>query len=684
MERRVLIFWLTLVMLAGGLAWKTVRWDRAVRGYEARFLEIDDPGRTAADVPGRIFLDNDAYYWVGYAQEMAATGTWRIRHTTFDNPPAGRPVHWSQSVAWLLVLAGSIRHGVTGEAMPAAIENAAIWIGPLLHFLLAAGTGWLLFRRLGLVPALIWMLNLATIPSIAWTFHPLRPDHHGLHLGFTISSWLCLVLGGLGWTRPAAAGRAESVWFRAWAVPGPREAKTLAVAAGVLGGLGLWTGASVQLFGTYLFGAAALLLAVFMPAEESRNAGESCDPRWWRRWAVAGAVTAGAAYLLEYAPAFPGMRLEMNHPLYLLALLCLGEALVRVTRDRVRGRSAVRWPAGLLVLGAALLPLALVAGPAEWHALRDPLMQRLHLFIDEFQPYLRTFAAAPWLETFRNFGVLPLLVAAAPFLAGEKRTTPGEWPVLGMALLPALGGAALMLWQTRWMYFFAAASLGLAVVVVAILGRQQFQRGRPAAWFVVLAAALAAQPLLFLRQDLQDIHVRDIGRERVGELISPLLQRQFAQGLRALNTNGTFRVMAGPHMAARLHAYGGIPDVDSYYWENLDGLRAAAGFFAAADDAEALRIVRERGITHAVLPPSPELVRMFSVVQHGSVSEAGERASLAGRMLADEGALPPWLRRDPALERTLQRGYLFNGEPVFGTLKVFVIPENLPGGGAER
>ena len=46
-----------------------------------------------------------------------------------------------------------------------------------------------------------------------------------------------------------------------------------------------------------------------------------------------------------------------------------------------------------------------------------------------------------------------------------------------------------MLWQTRWMYFFAAASLGLAVVVVAILGRQQFQRGRPAAWFVVLAAA---------------------------------------------------------------------------------------------------------------------------------------------------------------------------------------------------
>jgi hypothetical protein len=678
-DRFSLVFIVFSLALAAYLIWNALQWSGAIRSYEARFAEIGANGRTAADVPGRIFLDNDAYYWTGYAQEMAATGAWRIRHTTFDNPPAGRPVHWSQSVSWLLLLAGAVRHGATGEALSAAIESAAIWIGPLLQFLLIAGTGWALFRRMGLVPALVWMANLATIPSIGWTFHPMRPDHHGLHLGFTVASGLCLVLGGLGWTRAAAgASAAAPAWFRPLEPPGRRAARRWAAAAGILGGLGLWTGASVQVFGTFLFAAGAGLLLIFLPAAEERNEGTICDPRWWRTWAVAGAGTALVFYLVEYAPSFPGMRLEVNHPLYAFAWVCAGELLVRWSRAKVDGKAPALVPAALLALGAALLPLLLVAGPVEWHAMRDPLMQRLHRFIDEFQPYLTTYAAAPWLETFRNFGLLPLFVAAAPFLAGGKRTTPPEWAALWMALFAALGHAALMLWQTRWMNFCAASSLLLAVVVLAILWRQQTERGRVATWFFVLVAAVAAQPLLFLKQNLQDIHVRDIARERIGELISPMLQRQFAQALGALDTNGVFRVMAGPHMAARLQYFGHVPDVDSYYWENRDGLRAAADFFAAETDAEALRIVRERGITHAVLPPSAELVRMFHAVKHGKVSEAGERASLAGRMLGNEGALPLWIRRDLALERSLQRGYWFNGEPVFGTLRVFVIPENRP------
>ena len=680
MDRRSLIFVFTILVLALGLVWNARQWNCAIRSYEARFVEVGGTSTAASEGAGRIFLDNDAYYWIGYAQAMAATGSWRIRHTMFDNPPAGRPVHWSQSISWLLVLAGSVRHLATGEAMSAAIENAAIWIGPLLHILLIAGTGFALFRRLGLVPALVWMLNLATLPAIGWSFHPMRPDHHGLHLGFAVSSLLCLILGGLGWTRePASEPSEDTAWFRPVAAPGRREARRWAVAAGVLGGLGLWTGASVQIFVTGLFTAGAAGLMLFLPWEEARKEGLVSDPGWWRAWAWSGAGTALVFYLIEYAPDFPGMRLEVNHPLYALSWVCAGELLVRVSAAKSRAEFPAWAPVAGLALGAALLPLLLALGPAEWHALRDPLMQRLHHFIDEFHPYLWTYRAAPWKETFKNFGLLPLFVAAGLFLAGEKRATTCDWATLWMTLLASLAYGALTLWQTRWMNFFAAASLLLAVVVLTILWRMQSQRGGVAAWFAVLVAAVAAQTVFFLKQNLQDIHLRDISRERVGELISPILQRQFAQGLGALNTNGAIRVMAGPHMAARLWYYGRIPDVDSYYWENLDGLRAAADFFAAQSDDEAWRIVRTRGITHAVLPPSAELVQMFYAVKNGATSEAGARSSLAGRMLGNEGALPSWLRRDSDLERTLQRGYLFNGEPVFGTLKVFTIPENLPG-----
>ncbi|MGI6709840.1 MAG: choice-of-anchor J domain-containing protein [Bacilli bacterium] len=90
-----------------------------------------------------------------------------------------------------------------------------------------------------------------TAKEISWAFHPLRPDHHGLHLGFVVSGVLCLVLGGMGWVQEehGAAEEADAGLFRPTVPPNRREARWLFGVSGVLGGLGLWTGASVQLLG---------------------------------------------------------------------------------------------------------------------------------------------------------------------------------------------------------------------------------------------------------------------------------------------------------------------------------------------------------------------------------------------------------------------------------------------------
>ena len=96
-----------------------------------------------------------------------------------------------------------------------------------------------------------------------------------------------------------------------------------------------------------------------------------------------------------------------------------------------------------------------------------------------------------------------------------------------------------------------------------------------------------------------------------------------------------------------------------------------------------MSIARERGITHVVLPPSASLIGMFHYVKTGNMSEAGARASLGGRMLERPETLPTWLRRDRRLERELQPGYLFHGEPIFGALQVYVVENIRLLGGAD-
>lgn len=677
---RLGLFLALLVVVAGAVVWGALRWDRAVRDYAAHFRGVGWMEAPASESPSRIFMDNDAYYWVAYAREMAATGAWRIRHTRLDNPPDGRPVHWSQSVSWLLLLAGGVRHGATGEGMAGAIEQAAIWVGPGLLILLLAGTGGLVYRRLSLVPALVWVLNVATMGPIIWAFHPLRPDHHGLHLGFVVSGVLCLVLGGMGWVREGHGGAVGGggIWFRPLVPPGRREARWLFLASGILGGLGLWTGASVQLLGLGLVTVGAGLSVWMLPKKGALAAGVNYEPTLWRWWGAGGAVTGLVMYLVEYAPRFPGMRLEVNHPLYALCWVCIGEFLARWSASKQEGqRISMGW-AVPLAAGILLLPTLLALGPAEWHAMRDPLMQRLHVYIDEFRPYGTAFSGAFYWNVVRDFGLVPLFVAATVWLARQKTLRPPERAALGMAVVVALGCAALTLWQARWMNFFAGTGLLAAVVGVTIWGQWQARNGRGAGWFRAGMVLLAVQALAFGWAQRSDLHLRDLSHERVGEWIAPILQRQFAEKLGAKDTNGTFRVMGGPHMAARLHYYGGMPNAASYYWENLDGLRAASDFFGGTDDQEALRIVRERGITHVVLPPSAELVGLFHYVKTGNASAGGARASLGGRLLERPETLPPWIWRDRTLERSLQRGYLFTGEPIFGTLLVFVIqPEFL-------
>ena len=293
--------------------------------------------------------------------------------------------------------------------------------GPGLLILLLAGTGGLVCRRLGVAPAMVWVLNIASMVAISWAFHPLRPDHHGLQLGFVVSG--CFVLC---WAEQAGSGEeatreegARAIWFR------PLVSRTAARPAGSswrpafsaawdcgsgprcncgVGIGGHWRGAVVWM----------------LPRKESVTAEWEYEPGLWRVWGWAGALTALLLYLVEYAPRFPGMRLEVNHPLHALSWVCIGEFLARWSAARREGRGiSLRW-AGPLGAGALLLPALLAWGPNDWHAMRDPLMQRLHQYIDEFRPYATAYPGAFWWNVVKDFGLMPLGVRMPSCLASAN------------------------------------------------------------------------------------------------------------------------------------------------------------------------------------------------------------------------------------------------------------------------
>jgi hypothetical protein len=75
----------------------------------------------------------DTQTWTRHALTLLETDAWRIRYTDIDNAPFGRPVHWNSGFAWMIAGEGWLRHRVTGEPLPLAVERALAWTNaPLL------------------------------------------------------------------------------------------------------------------------------------------------------------------------------------------------------------------------------------------------------------------------------------------------------------------------------------------------------------------------------------------------------------------------------------------------------------------------------------------------------------------------------------------------------------------------
>jgi hypothetical protein len=638
---RALVRILVCLGIAAALIWSTLAWQSAFESHQAGFGPV-------LDLPGAeksIFFDPDSYMWMSYAQRMAATGEWRIRHTALDNAPFGREVHWSQSITWLAALAGRIRAALTGEAWIDAIPLAAIWLNPSILFVSLCFLFCALERRLGVLPALLavaWMLSLFDLVSV---FQPYRPDHESLHLGLFLTGALSLLCGGVGFTSDAPRDPALR-WVALWTPPTLRSARRWFAAAGVAGGCGLWVGATPQAIGLAIAGVGLFAGAVLL--KRDREQAGRFAPELFRVWARAGAATSLLLYALEYQPGPIAWRLEVNHPLFALTWLAGAELLVLAYRARSDARALATsdWIRGAVcALGALALPAALAFGGAPVHALRDPEMLRAHEYISEFRSYFEVMPEGFFAE---NYLLLPLCLPAALALLFAQRLDSAQRQVIWLACALALGFGALLFHAQRWADYYAVASVVLMAFTVA--AGVSALRGVHRALALVEIAALFAGAAF---------HLTEARAARITELASGsvldmdiaqrVMLKRFAVQLASRIDPRDARLMVGePGMGPVLAYFGGFSSTTTLYWENLDGLRAASAFFDAASDDEALRIAASRGLTHVVMPLVGDMPRLFHRVRSGADEDA-PFSNLGSRLMKGED-LPPWLLRESALD----------------------------------
>lgn len=582
-----------------------------------------------------LSFESDAQTWIRHALSLAECHRLRLRHTDIDNALVGREVHWSSAWAWVIASAGMMRRACTGDPLPLAVEQAATWLNlGVLSLVIVAISGWVAGRA-GVLGGIVVALGMAGSDRFYEGFYPAYVDHHGLLTAAAFGAMLGVVFMGLGWWQPDDGDRLVL----------PRsqeEVRSAAVFSAVCGGCGMGVSAASTVPVLVIVGISAIVAAV-LRGPSMEEAGARFDADAWRLWGRVGAAASVCFYLLEYAPAHVGMRLEVNHPLYALAWLCGGEVVADVIQRRLRSvedrrRGVARLAAA--VVGLLAVPVAIGIGGPRVFAMSDPFMAGLHEQIGEFQSPL----GAGGIRAVTALGSLvdPVWVAwlAGIVLVWLRRDNRAI--VLWFALVATLLFTALGLWQKRWLMTASGAHVCMLLVVLAVslAGRSAGLR-----WGAVLAACgLTLVPPMAARISAMASRL-ETGVVASQDALQPLF-RDVAGTLRASQPTGDIVLLSSPLGSTGVGYYGRFKTIGTLYWENVEGLKTAARIFSAPTSADAAALIKAHGITHIAMISEQNFIGSYFDLLHPDAPQQAIRECFGYRLLAT-GRIPAWLRMLP-------------------------------------
>lgn len=589
------------MVLCGVAVGATLALNRArVREVERlTALMADAPAIDATSPTGytrgmRVLLapghNNESYQWIAQTQAMIARQEWRVRQVDYDNAPGGRPVYSPSPYRWWLAMLAQVHHRISGQPIGLGVERSALWADPILHLILLAFGALLVAWRLGAFSAAAFAVAAATLYPFGAAFLPGCPDDIGLAILFAVGAGLALALGAF--SPEGGAGHARR-WF---------------IAAGVVGGLGLWVNIGITiplLLGSGLGGLAGEWL--------SRRQGLALP---WRAWGIAGAATSGIAWLAEYAPGhlswFPP-RLTENHLYYAFAWWggaeLLARAAARMRRSAPASGRTLRIAIPVVAAVAFLAPVVFMIFTGNRGFLAaDAFAQRLSP-LEEGGDATNFFK---WMTGLRSPGralivILPLaLLIPAGIQLLAKSTTPERRRILALALVPAVVALVLAIGRVSWWGPLDGALLVILAVLLA---------GRTGEFRLSQAWALVALPglLLLLPKATDDTNA---------VLQADLAERDFAHWLARHAAEGGALALAPPNLTVSLFYHGGVPGLGTPYRENDAGFLAAVRIAGATTAEEALAIMSKRQVSHIVIPPWDGFLDEYARLASGRPDQA--------------------------------------------------------------
>ncbi len=581
LARRAWVPFLFLV-LAFLFADGAARWRSSERVTLSRAADAPVPAFDPASPTGYAFgqrrfvpvsYSADGFQWIMQVGEVVDGRGPRVHFVDWDDAPEGREAHWSSGPVWWLAALAGLDHAVAGGPLPLAVERMAPLASPLLLAVILLTFTPLVAGRFGSLGAIAFAGGLVFCGPVYGMFAVGYVDHHGIAAVCAALGVLFLAGGGGGWVRGSPGGPRR--WF---------------VAAGFAGGAGLWISAATETPVLVGIGVGALAGSIWTRAGDASDEPWRPDPALWRWWGFSGGAASLFFYLLEYFPHLPGMRLEVNHPLYALAWMGAGDVLSLACAGREPGRARLRDIARLLpgCLAVAVLPLViLLAGPRVFLP-ADPFLWAFHFdCLQEFRPFLARLAQSSVIALAMTIGypVVALAVLGGLFVGKVARP---EKTRLVLTAAPLVVATGMAFQQERW--------LGLAntLAVMAIVVALSLARGKPWMRAGFVAAGLLAHPFYWPPFFLQPPSGLPADSRTF------LAARSLAANLRQRLGPETGVIVGGPVVTSEMIYFGGFRGLGTAYWENARGLRATVEILGAATDETALALIRKHGVTHVV------------------------------------------------------------------------------------
>jgi tetratricopeptide (TPR) repeat protein len=128
------------------------------------------------------------------------------------------------------------------------------------------------------------------------------------------------------------------------------------------------------------------------------------------------------------------------------------------------------------------------------------------------------------------------------------------------------------------------------------------------------------------------------------EMAPNIILRDVVQRILMMDPQKKPRILCAPTSSTQVALYSGAEVLGTLYWENKDGLKAAAKIFASTTEEETKQLLIQKGITHILLFSWDEFIVEYAELLNTASGKPSENNDLFIKKLITEESPPQWLR----------------------------------------